>query len=217
MSFDESDFGPASCPRAKPEPCAADELADDVDAGAVPPEAFFASAEAVVLELQGMPKPELAAELAGENSPARFDPSGWSAPAEVETWPPSPLKPRFCRRSLGYGASCSTTGWVKGSDPPDADDGPWFLDDVAVPSDSGLTSSVWPPGLPSPAIERARSRRNDHAVLIAARRSGLIPLARVGGGRGASIPRRGARPGLAKTRALCWAAARGSRRQTCAF
>lgn len=152
MSFDESGFGPTSCPRAKPEPCAADELADDVDAGAAPPEVLFAS-EAAVLELQGMPKPELAAELAGENSPPRVDPSGWSAPPGLEIWTSSPLKPRFGRRSLGYGASCSPTGWVEGPDPPDADVGPWFLDDVAAPSDCGRKSGIWPPALASPAVE----------------------------------------------------------------
>ena len=66
------------------------ELVDDVDPAAVPPGEFFASAESVVLELQGMPKPELAAELAGENAPARVAASGWSAPPEAETRPLSP-------------------------------------------------------------------------------------------------------------------------------
>ena len=41
MSFDESVFGPASCPSAKPEPGAAGKLADDVDAGAVPPASYW--------------------------------------------------------------------------------------------------------------------------------------------------------------------------------
>jgi len=84
-SFDESGFGPASCPNAKPEPGAAGELADDVDAGAIPPGELFAVAEALVLELQGMPRPGLAAELDGENSPERFDPGGWSAALELDT------------------------------------------------------------------------------------------------------------------------------------
>jgi hypothetical protein len=153
MSFDESGFGPTSCPNAKPDPGAAGELADDVDAGVIPPTELFALAEALVVELQGMPRPELAAELDGENSPGVFDPGGWSAALELDSRPPAPSEPRFSCRLLAYGASGPIMGCVDGWDAPDEELG--LLDAVPAPFDGESPSDIWPPRPGSPAVEPA--------------------------------------------------------------
>jgi hypothetical protein len=151
-SSDDSVFGAASCPKEKPEPCAAEELVDDVDPAGIPHVALLALAEVLGFELEGIPKPGLAAEPDGENVPERFEPLSWSAAVELDSGPPSPEEPRFSSRSLGYGASCPDIGWADDSDTADE---VAFLEVAPAPPDGASRSDVGAARAGSPAVEPA--------------------------------------------------------------